>query len=44
MREHYGYGPDRAFEIEILGERRRAIMSPLPFYDRENLRLGDLAD
>ena len=26
-------------EIEILGERRRAILSPTPFYDPENARL-----
>ena len=42
MREHWE--PDREFEIEILGERRRAIVSPLPFYDPENLRPRGLAD
>ena len=36
MRERFE--PDREFEIEILGERRRAIVSPMPFYDPRNLR------
>ena len=36
MREHRR---DREFEIDILGERRRAIASPMPFYDPENARL-----
>ena len=31
--------PDRRFEIEILGARRHAIQSPLPFYDADNERL-----
>ena len=41
MRKHCG--PDREFEIEILGERRRAVVSPMPFYDPENARLRGLA-
>ena len=41
MREHCE--PNRAFEIEILGERRRAIASPMPFYDPENARPRGLA-
>ena len=30
---------NRDFEIEILGERRRATLSPTPFYDPRNARL-----
>ena len=41
MREHFE--PDREFEIEILGERRRAVVSPTPFYDPENARPRGLA-
>ena len=41
MREHCE--PDQEFEIEILGERRRAIASPIPFCDPENVRLRSLA-
>ena len=37
MNDHFE--PEREFEIEILGERRRAIASPTPFYDPENVRL-----
>ena len=36
MRERFE--PGREFEVEILGERRRAIVSPMPFYDPRNLR------
>jgi len=28
-----------AFEIEILGERRTATLTPTPFYDPDNTRL-----
>ena len=31
--------PDDDFEIEILGERRRAVLTPTPFYDPRNARL-----
>ena len=31
--------PGGNFEIEILGERRAAVLTPTPFYDRENARL-----
>ena len=31
--------PTRDFDIEILGKRRRAILSPTPFYDPQNTRL-----
>jgi dimethylglycine dehydrogenase len=31
--------PDGDFEIETLGERRRAGLSPTPFYDPQNARL-----
>jgi dimethylglycine dehydrogenase len=31
--------PDGGFEIETLGERRRAGISPTPFYDPQNARL-----
>ena len=41
MNDHFE--SDREFEIEILGERRRAIASPTPFYDPENVRLRGLA-
>jgi len=41
MCEHFE--PDREFEIEVLGERRRAVVSPMPFYDPENVRLRGLA-
>ena len=41
MREHVE--PGREFEIEILGDRRRAISSPIPFYDPGNARLRGLA-
>ncbi|MDE0460354.1 MAG: hypothetical protein OXI15_23960, partial [Chromatiales bacterium] len=41
LREHFE--PDREFEIEILGERRRAVVSPTPFYDPENVRPRGLA-
>ncbi len=30
--------PGRIFAIQILGEKRKAILSPVPFYDRENER------
>ena len=36
MNDHFD--PDHGFEIEILGERRRATASPMPFYDPENVR------
>ena len=42
MREHFA--PDREFEIEILGQRRRATVSPTPFHDPGNLRPGGLAE
>ena len=32
---------ERVFEIEILGERRPAILSSMPFYDPENARVRD---
>ena len=41
MREHRE--PDRELEIEILGEPRRAIVSPMPFYDPDNVRPRGLA-
>jgi dimethylglycine dehydrogenase len=31
--------PAGNFEIEILGERRRALLTPTPFYDPENAKL-----
>ena len=40
---HDHFEPDRELDIEILGERRRAIASPTPFYDPENVRLRGLA-
>ena len=42
MREHRE--PDQPFEIEILGQRRRAVASPMPFYDPQNLRLRGMAE
>ena len=41
VREHCE--PERGYEIEILGKRRRAVVSPMPFYDPENVRLRGLA-
>jgi len=31
--------PGRVFEIEVLGKPRRAIVTPTPFYDPDNIRL-----
>ena len=36
-RDHYA--PGTVFEIEILGQRCRAVLSSIPFYDPENSRL-----
>ena len=41
VREHCE--PEPGYEIEILGKRRRAVVSPMPFYDPENVRLRGLA-
>ena len=37
--EHHDEEPGAEFEIEILGERRTATVTPLPFYDPANERL-----
>ncbi len=40
MREHCA--PGRELDIEILGERRRAVVRAMPFYDPDNARLRGL--